>query len=270
VAAAVASLFAEELVRAGVPEGVELRALVFLVIGATVIVQGLGGAPLAALLRVRRPSDAGYLLVGANAVARALGRSLQSAGEQIALVDTDPEEVVAAQRMGLHAVLGNALDDEVLESAELEGRRGLISLIPNEAVGLMVAEKARREFRIGRVDLTVRPGRSSLVRDRLGALRAGTLFGVETDLLRWAAELGSGRAESRRYRYVGEDELAVQATDRANDVLCLAVEHRERAAPVNDRTRLRRGDIVTLLTTRPLDAPRGLEAAEEPTASLEA
>ena len=46
VAAAVASLFAEELVRAGVPEGIELRALVFLVIGSTVLVQGLGGGPL--------------------------------------------------------------------------------------------------------------------------------------------------------------------------------------------------------------------------------
>jgi Trk K+ transport system NAD-binding subunit len=257
-------------VRAGVPEGVELRALVFLVIGATVVVQGLGGGPVAGLLRVRRASDVGYLLIGANAVARSLGRSLQSAGEQVVLVDTDPEEVRAAQRAGLHAVPGNALDDEVLARAELEGRRGLVSLIPNEAVGLMVAEKARSEFRIGRVDLTVRPGRSSLVRDRLDALRAGTLFGVETDLPRWAAELGTGRAESRRYRYVGENERAVQATDRASDVLYLAVEHRGRAAPVNDRTRLRRGDIVTVLTSRALVAPAGLEALEEPIASLEA
>jgi NhaP-type Na+/H+ or K+/H+ antiporter len=54
VAAAVASLFATELTQQGIEEGLELRALVFLTIALTVMLQGMGGARVAAALRVRR------------------------------------------------------------------------------------------------------------------------------------------------------------------------------------------------------------------------
>ncbi len=57
VAAAVASLFADSLTRAGIPGGNDLRAMVFLVIAATVLVQGLTGGLVAHLLGVRRPAN---------------------------------------------------------------------------------------------------------------------------------------------------------------------------------------------------------------------
>lgn len=54
VAAAVASLFAERLEAHGTTVGTELRALVFLVIAVTVVVQGLSGGAVAGRLGVQR------------------------------------------------------------------------------------------------------------------------------------------------------------------------------------------------------------------------
>ena len=73
VAAAVASVFAQQLESAGVGDGLELRALVFLVIAVTVSVQGLSSGYLASALGLRRRSNSGYAIVGANALGRALG-----------------------------------------------------------------------------------------------------------------------------------------------------------------------------------------------------
>jgi NhaP-type Na+/H+ or K+/H+ antiporter len=252
VAAAVASLFADQLVSEGIPEGIELRALVFLVIAATVVIQGLGGGLVARLLGVRRRSDTGYVIAGANPVARALGSALRSAGEEVVLLDTDRAEIAAGQASGLESILGNALDDEVLQSADVEGRHGIIALIPNEAVSLMVAEKARRELRVGRADVAVRPGRLHVTQNRLHRLGGRILFGGEADLSYWGEAIGAGRALVRRFRYTGDGERAVMgdgasAAQGSRDFLYLTVERRGRAAPVNDLSRLRRGDIVTAL-----------------------
>jgi hypothetical protein len=264
VAAAVASLFAEQLIAEGVVQGLELRALVFRVIGATVLVQGLGGGVVARLLGVRRRSDTGYLIAGANPVARALGSALRSAGEEVVLIDTDRSEVAASRASGLEAILGNALDDEMLHAADLEGRHGIVGLIPNEAVGLMVAEKARREFRVGRADVAVRPGRLDVTQDRLRRIGGHILFGAEADFSHWAGEITAGRATIRKFRYGGESDGAARedgtpAQPGGRDFLYLVVERRGRAAPVNDKSRLRRGDIVTVLSGGSSQGPRGFE-----------
>ena len=64
VAAAVASLFAERLAHHGQDVGTQLRALVFLVIAATVVVQGATAGTMARLLKVRRPSQQGFRHAG--------------------------------------------------------------------------------------------------------------------------------------------------------------------------------------------------------------
>lgn len=275
VAAAVASLFAEELVREGIPEGVQLRALVFLVIAATVTIQGLGGGAVARLLGVRRASDVGWVIAGANPVARALGGALRAGGEEVVLLDTDRSEVAIARDQGLDALLGNALDDEILESADLGGRRGIVALIPNEAVGTVVAEKARRDFRVPNASVAVRPGRVALVGPGLQRIGARLAFGAETDLVHWAGELTDGEARLRRFRYAGGGDPAGSeegqpgvATPAGPEFLLLTLERRGRVSPVDDASRFRRGDVVTALMVAPGDAeaPPGFEPLEPPAA----
>ena len=78
VAAAVATVFATALARHGVAGGIELRALVFIVIATTVTLQGLSAGPLASLLGLRRASNTGYLFLGANELAILLAQAVRA------------------------------------------------------------------------------------------------------------------------------------------------------------------------------------------------
>jgi NhaP-type Na+/H+ or K+/H+ antiporter/Trk K+ transport system NAD-binding subunit len=259
VAAAVASLFAEHLIAAGLDEGLELRALVFLVIAVTVVVQGLSGNLAAGLLGVRRRLDTGFIIAGANPVARAVGIALRHTKEEVILIDTDQSQVSEAGRQELTAVTGNALDPEVLEKVDLQGRRGIIGLIPNEGVSLMVAEKARRELRVADAWIAVRPGRAEMARERLHRIGAHILCGVPMDFDVWAGRLLSGDAEMRVCTYVGPDDLPVSscydAEEQPKSRLLLAVDRRGRVTPVDSHTRLRKNDTVFVIAQASVAEP---------------
>jgi NhaP-type Na+/H+ or K+/H+ antiporter len=270
VAAAVASLFATELTQQGIDEGLELRALVFLAIAVTVVLQGIGGAPVAAALGVRRRSDSGYVIAGAHALARALGMALQRGREDVVLVDTDATNVAAARRSDLPAVLGNVLHEDVLQEADIEGRRGFIGLIPNEGVSLLAAEKARREFRVRTAHVAARPRQTAVPLERVGASGARLLFGRETDITLWTAELATRGGTLVTYRYAGtadRDLLAdvLSPVSPQSPSLPLVLERSGRSVPVDDHTRIRRGDLLTLLFT---DAPSKPGAAFVQTAEI--
>ncbi|HUF49342.1 MAG TPA: cation:proton antiporter [Longimicrobiales bacterium] len=269
VAAAIASLFATELAQEGIVAGIELRALVFLTIAATVLIQGIGGGPVAALLGVRRRSDAGYVIAGAHPLARALGRALLDAHEEVVLIDTDASEVAMAQRDGLSAIYGNVLDEETLQLADIESRRGIIGLIPNEGVSLLAAEKARREFRVSSAHVALRPRRSGVPVERLRAAGVRRLFGGETDIAYWSAELAAGRASLATYRYEGtvdrEGAGALQPEAASGRALYLVHQHRGRTVPVDDQTRLRNGDtLVVLHAGRPVPPGPDFRPVEKP------
>ncbi len=251
VAAGVASVFAERLATAGIGAGVELRALVFLVIAASVLVQGLSGVAVARLLRVRRPSDTGWLVAGANPLGRALARALQGGGEEVVLVDSNATEAREAEGEGLRVLLGNALDDGVLRRADLDARRGVLSTIPNEGTSLLLAQRARALFR-RRAWVAVRPSKRTVRARRLAEVGARLLFGHEADIERWTRELRQGAAVVREvpFRGAAERPLAEVAGEiggtPAGRVLPLAVCRGRLVFPADEETRLRPGDVVTV------------------------
>jgi hypothetical protein len=263
VAAAVASLFAEQLTNEGLPEGVQLRALVFLVIAVTVLVQGLSGGAIASWLGVRRPTNTGWVIAGANALARTLGATLKKAGEEVVLVDTDPAEVAEASRMRLRALQGNILDDSMMQRTDLESRRGALSLIPNEAVSLLVAQKARRDYRLAHAFVVTAPGEDRETPERVEELGARVLFGVGTDVVAWTGEITRGNAAVHSYRYRGSEELDLRDVASGDSRLPLVLEQKGQATPVSDASRVRTGDIVHFLELDGLAPPEGFEPALE-------
>jgi hypothetical protein len=219
---------------------------------------------MARLLEVRR-AHSGFLIAGANPLARALGIALQRAGQEVVLLDTDPGEVAAAEAVGLNAIKGNALDEEVLEVADLEGKEGIVSVIPNEGVGILVAEKARREYRVPKAYVAIRPGRLALTGTRLQDMGAQTLFGRETDLAARTGDLLTDRIVLRKYRHDASDRLGWDDHEWAHldVVIPLVIERRGGAAPVGEKLRLHRSDTLTLLVPSGRDAPpAGFEAVE--------
>jgi len=260
VAAAVASLFSEVISARGEPGGSELRALVFLVIAVTVTVHGLTGGLIARLLRVRRPSAQGYAILGANPLAFALGRLLREEQPEIVMIDSNPDRVLAAQRMEFRAIYGQGLQTSVLARAELDSKLGCIALTPNEEVNLLWANRVRSETRTPRVWVALRSGPRSLPPDSVHEADAVVLFGGGQPVDAWARRIESGEVAIERWRFVraaADDEaFDDEGIDERELLLMLTVRRPGRIRPVDDETTFRERDEadIAILEARRQDA----------------
>jgi len=136
VAAAVASVFAIDLVEHGSPEAARLVPLTFLVIVGTVGFYGIVTPLLARWLQVATPNPQGMLFVGAAPWVRALAKLLDQEGVRVILADSNWRNVAAARGSGLMARHTNVLTDRALEQLELEldGVGRLLALTQNDEV----------------------------------------------------------------------------------------------------------------------------------------
>lgn len=249
VAAAVASLFVHAMEEQRLPGGHTVRALVFLVIAGTVVVQGLTAGLVARILRVRRPSDSGYVILGANALARAVGRLLRRAGEEAVFVDANPDACRAAEAEGFRVVFGRNLEPRSLQRADPEIRRGVIALTENEGVNLIFARTARERFKVPRVWAAVHRGRIGVTVDDVRAAGGATLFGSARDLDLWIGRCESGRIVLSTWKatemVVSPETIAELAPE---GILLPAVLVREgEARPVGEKTDVRPGDVIHLV-----------------------
>ena len=244
VAAAIASLAAQALDAAGIPGGHELRALVFLVIALTVVVQGLPAGLVARLLGVRRPADLGYVVLGANGLGRAIGRALLRGGDEVVLLDGDPIAARRAEEEGFRVVFGNDVTRSPLRRTEPEIRKGFVAVSPNEGVNLLVARTVIDHHRLPLVYVAVDRSRVGVEPATVEAAGARTLFGGARDLGPWIERCETKRARTERWR-------ADQPPDglAAPDGGVLALLHRRGGehALVDEKTRFRAGDEVDFL-----------------------
>jgi NhaP-type Na+/H+ or K+/H+ antiporter len=109
VAAAIASLTAVALQKAGLEGGTELRALVFLTIGGTVLLAGLTAGPVAALLGQRLPGRDAVAILGAGGMGVALAKELRAAEVPVVFLDANPQSCRRAEEAGFPVVYGDAL-----------------------------------------------------------------------------------------------------------------------------------------------------------------
>ena len=248
VAAAVSSLFALELAQAGIAGGVELKALVFLVIAMTVTVQGLSGGPVAQLLGVRRARNSGYLLLGANPVARHLARHLSASGEEVTLIDANADECRAAEAAGFQVLPGNAFDAETLTRARPDSRLACVGLTSNEGINLEFARKIAEEFHGPATYVAIEADAHGVTAEAVLAQRARVLFGGASGLQGWFARWRRDGVETvwHRREGAGEATAVVVGAPRA-DVLPLVIRRGERAELVelvDQATTARGGDLV--------------------------
>ena len=255
VAAAVASLFVQTIsaeIARGDPRGVwaggeQLQAMVFLVIGGTVMVQGLSGGLVARLLGVRRPANRGYAILGANELGHALGRLLRNCGEEVMFLDGNPQACHAVEQDGFKVIYGNVLLERTLFRARVEDRAACIAVTPNEEANLLFAHQAIREFKVPRLYVALANGHGS-GESVVGRAGARTLFGAPRDLELWALRMRRRTAEIEIWRYVGppagEPETQLPFDNTETRVLPLITWRGKRVFPVNADDGLREGDIV--------------------------
>ena len=85
----------------------------------------------------------GHVIVcGWGRVGRAAARDLESARQQVVVVDSDPERVASIPQGALY-VAGDASDDDVLRSAGIERAAALVSAVSTDAANLFITLSAR-------------------------------------------------------------------------------------------------------------------------------
>ncbi|MCP5111125.1 MAG: hypothetical protein GY953_09845, partial [bacterium] len=132
VAAAVASIFAERLTVAGYAEAERLIPITFLVIISTVATYGLTAFPRATRLDLSEPSPQGVLFVGAHSWAREMATALKKEGFQVALADSNWDNVTRSRLAGLPTHFGGILSEPVLDGIDLYGIGRLLALTSND------------------------------------------------------------------------------------------------------------------------------------------
>ncbi|MDH4038020.1 MAG: cation:proton antiporter [Candidatus Krumholzibacteria bacterium] len=265
VAAAIATLFHTRMQELGIPGGDEMRGLVFLVITGTVLVQGLTGSLLASVLKVRRPRGQGFVILGANDLAISLGEILRTGGDEVILIDANPELCSAAEKRGFRVLHGNALDDRILQQADLDTRKAVVALLPNGGVNLLFAESSLDEHRVPRAYVAMHRG--AITASRVEESHARVLFGSEVDVDLWASRLRRDSASVDAWRFLGTSSEEAPETfpvprDARNLVLPAVVLRGEARFLVDEKYEPRKNDVVRWVTfgRRNTDVQSWLEA----------
>jgi len=251
VAAAVASFFAVALDNAGIDGGSELRAMVFLVIAVTVLVQGLTGGFLAGMLGLRRLSNQGYVILGATGLGRALAAALHGAGEEVVLMDANAAAVSQTEGEGYRVIYGNALEERTLLRAQIDTRTGAVALTPNESVNLHFAEKAH-ELKVPKVYVALHRAKGQVTDDMVERSGAKVLFGVKRDIDLWRVRIRRGHAVRQVWRYDGDEKRGLyedptSLTEGEKVLLPLVRYSKEKVSLVDESTRFSPGDQLCYL-----------------------
>lgn len=130
VAAAVSALFSFQLLKLGYESAGALVPLVFMLIIATVTIQSLTARPLSRLLKVAEPATYGFLILGANPIARKIGTALNNLKVPVTLTDTNWENVKLARMENLQVYFGNPVSEHASTHLDLTGIGNLLVISP--------------------------------------------------------------------------------------------------------------------------------------------
>jgi len=217
VAAAVASIFAESLAAHGLPGGTELRALVFLTIAVTVLLQGGTGGLVARLLGVRAPARDLVVILGAEDFGLALGDLLRSEGVPVGFVDSNPSHFRAAQERGFPVAYGNALQESVMVRARLNQARAVVGLSPNDEVNSLFAREAREDFGVPESFAAINRVTQGMTPELLAKRGSRMLFDGPKDVERWNVRFRHGIARLERFHWVGRPEGGEETAAKEGD-----------------------------------------------------
>ncbi|WP_054032645.1 cation:proton antiporter [Desulfatitalea tepidiphila] len=262
VAAAVASFFAAAFAERGLSGGYELRALVFLVIAVTVVFAGLTGGPMAGLLGLRRPSQAGWVILGAGSLARAVAKLFKQTGQEVVLIDSNADHCKAAEQDCTRVIYGNGLQSRNLLRAEIDTRRGVLALTANDEVNYLFVQKVKQESKEIPLYAVLKTDTASLTVKMLHQAGAHLLFGATADVEIWQRRFNNEQVYLDIWQPApdtigetnGDPPLAGYS---GNGLLAAAVRRNERLIPFGDGIQLKKGDQVCFLVFEPEQKPAG-------------
>lgn len=135
-----------------VREAAAFDQLVFLSVIGTILWAALFGPALARLLRVRVPAREGVVIVGANRIAREVGKLLIARNISVRMVDTNRQRVALAELEGIEASVADATDRRWMDDHFHRPELGwLMPLTGNRDVDMVTSRWAEENFGPSRV-----------------------------------------------------------------------------------------------------------------------
>ncbi|HCE3719961.1 TPA: sodium:proton antiporter [Vibrio parahaemolyticus] len=146
VAASISSLFAIKLTEYGVDGASLLVPMTFMVIIGTVVLQSATARPMAIALGVAEPAPRGFLLIGANRVAREIGQALARYDRHVLMTDSNWEYISQVRMMGLDYYYGNPISSHADDNLNMIGIGQVVALTPDQHFNIMACMQFVDEF----------------------------------------------------------------------------------------------------------------------------
>ncbi|MCX2980190.1 sodium:proton antiporter [Halieaceae bacterium IMCC14734] len=224
VAAAIAAIFGEKLVAAGYAEAALLLPLTFAMIIGTVVLQSATSRFVAKGLGVAEPSPRGFLIIGANAFARALAQELTRHEFRCVIADTNWEQIRLARMEGLETYYGNPVSEHAEMHLDLSGIGGLLGLSRQRHLNLVSAMHFQADFGTKRIfSLVSKVDQKNPEKLRVSSSYTGNkLFGEDISYTDLVSLVGSG-SEVKSTRLSAEFDWATYQTKYRDSRLPLLV-----------------------------------------------
>lgn len=252
VSASVASLFAIALNERGLPGGETVKALVFLTIITTVVIQGLSAQWVASSLQVTATDAKGAVIVGSNPLARLIARLFQERNEPVVFIETKAEEVKAAEEENFTVFFKSAMNPEVLEEAGLDSLGTFLAMTKNDEVNYVLAQRAAEEFDPPRVLALCSPEVLSPAAAN-GKVQSALAF--DLDLKTWNQHIEAGEVKLIETEFEPDgfayQQTYLQALIDAGEVVPLLLERQGRLLVVRAGQAWELGDRLFCLLYEP-------------------
>jgi len=253
VSASVASLFSFLLTQRGINGGDSIKALVFLTIILTVVLQGLTAGLVANWLQITSKETTGAVIVGCNPLGLLIARLFQERGDPVVMIDTDPAACQLAEQENFRVFLSSALDTAVLEEAGLASMGTFLALTSNGEVNFVLAQRAVEEFGPPRV-LAVFP-RDPEVSTPTNKNKIHQAFVSDLPIKTWNEYLNDGRVKlgttTLKEPGLSFQQAHLQALIRSGELLPLLMEREERFQVVPATEDWQVGDRIIYLLHDP-------------------
>ena len=134
VAAGIASLFGNKLLKEGVEGAEYITPLVFMIVLGTVLLNATTARLFAKMIGVFLKSSDAILIVGASDPSRLIARFLRDKGKRVVLIDSNKNFIEEALEDGLEALNVNVYDDDLTDNIELNDVGYLIAITGSDTV----------------------------------------------------------------------------------------------------------------------------------------
>ena len=192
----------------------------------------------------------GWVILGANALARGLGKLLREDGQEVVYIDTNADHCRAAEADCTRVLYGSGLHTRMLLRSEIDIRRGALALTANDEVNFLFLQKVREEVKEIELSSALQPPGEPLQSEMLHQHGAAMLFARAVDVELWNRRLADKQVRLQFWQCAVAPPADATGTwplgtDTPSGLLPVAIRRNGTLIPFSDRTTVRQDDVVS-------------------------